>query len=304
MTQAEVDGPVVEVSRLSRHFGTRLALDQVSLTVQPGQVFGVVGENGAGKTTLIKHLLGLYRAQTGSVRVFGEDPVAQPERVLGGIGYLSEEPELPGWMTVAEFLRYNAAFYPRWDQDYAATLVKAFGLDPAQPIRDLSKGKRAQAGLCAAQAHRPQLLLLDEPSSGLDPIVRRDILAAIIRTVVDEGRTVIFSSHLLDEVERVSDHLLMLSHGRVLLCDSMDNVLTRHYRLTVRLNGHRPALEAIDGFIGSRAIGEEWRVDCYGELERLAADLQRSGAELLAHRCLPLAEIFMARSDHVRSGGG
>ena len=173
-------------------------------------MFGLVGENGAGKSTLIKHLLGLWRAEAGSVKVFGLDPVPDPTAVLGRIGYLSEQPDLPGWMRVAELLRYTQAFYPRWDATYAEQLLRQFGLDAGARIRTLSKGQRARLGLIAAEAHRPDLLILDEPSSGLDPIVRRDILEAIIRTVTDEGRTVIFSSHLLDEVERVSDHVAML----------------------------------------------------------------------------------------------
>src|SRR5262249_34779136 len=152
-------------------------LDEVTLTIPAGTVLGLVGENGAGKTTLIRHLLGLLKAQAGSVRVFGRDPVADPVGVLARIGYLSGEPDLPGWMRVGELLRYTRAFQPGWDEAYAAELVRQFGLDPAARLRELSKGQRARAGLTAALAHRPELLVLDEPSSGLDPVVRREILA-------------------------------------------------------------------------------------------------------------------------------
>ena len=206
---------VVDIRDLSRCFGSKTALDGVSLFVPRGSIFGLVGENGAGKTTLIKHILGLLRAETGSVRVFGHDPVAEPVAVLGSVGYLSEQPDLPGWMRLEELLRYTQAFYPNWDSAYAEKLREQFGLDPSQRLRTLSKGQRAKAGLLAAQAHRPDLLLLDEPSSGLDPIVRRDILEAVIRTVAEEGRTVIFSSHLLEEIERVSDHIAMLHRGKL-----------------------------------------------------------------------------------------
>jgi len=181
---------VVAVTHLSRSFGARKALHDVSFTVTRGSVFGLVGENGAGKSTLIKHLLGLWRAETGSVRVFGMDPVSSPTAVLERIGYLSEQPDLPGWMRVDELLRYTQAFYPRWDTQYGEQLREQFGLDPRARVKTLSKGQHAKLGLIAAQAHRPDLLLLDEPSSGLDPIVRRDILEAIIRTVTEEGRTV------------------------------------------------------------------------------------------------------------------
>jgi ABC-2 type transport system ATP-binding protein len=212
-----VSDPVIDVSQLTRRFGAIAALDGVSLAMPRGGVYGLVGANGAGKTTLIKHILGLLRAQSGTVRVFGLDPVAEPVAVLSRIGYLSEENDLPGWMRVAELIRYSGAFYPAWDDTYAEELREAFGLDPAAKIKTLSKGQKARAGILIALAYRPELLVLDEPSSGLDPIVRRDILGAIMRTIANEGRTVLFSSHLLDEVEQVADHVTMISSGRVVL---------------------------------------------------------------------------------------
>jgi ABC-2 type transport system ATP-binding protein len=212
-----VSDPVITVSELTRRFGDKTALSSVSLSLPRGAVYGLVGANGAGKTTLIRHLLGLLRAESGSVRVFGLDPVADPVGVLSRIGYLSEENDLPGWMRVDELIRYSRAFYPAWDDGYAEELRRTFDLDPAARIKNLSKGQKARAGLLIALAYRPDLLVLDEPSSGLDPIVRRDILGAVIRTIADEGRTVLFSSHLLDEVEQVADHVTMISHGRVVL---------------------------------------------------------------------------------------
>src|SRR5215469_17493538 len=127
-------GAAVAITDLSRHFGSKAALDNVSLYVPKGGVFGLVGENGAGKTTLIKHILGLLRAETGTVRVFGQDPIARPVEVLGRIGYLSELPDLPGWMRVDELLRYMKAFYPKWDAAYAEKMLHQFGLNPAQRV--------------------------------------------------------------------------------------------------------------------------------------------------------------------------
>ncbi|OGU04016.1 MAG: ABC transporter ATP-binding protein, partial [Gemmatimonadetes bacterium RBG_16_66_8] len=210
---------VVSVLELTRRFGATTALDSVSLSLPRGAVYGLVGANGAGKTTLIKHILGLYRAEAGSVRVFGLDPVADPVGVLSRIGYLSEERDLPGWMRVDELLRYSRAFYASWDDGYAEELRRTFDLDANAKIQTLSRGQKARTGLLVALAHRPELLLLDEPSSGLDPVVRRDILDAVLRTIADEGRTVLFSSHLLDEVERVADHVTMISHGRIVLSE-------------------------------------------------------------------------------------
>lgn len=209
--------PVIEVANLTRRFGEKTALSSVSLSFPRGGVYGLVGANGAGKTTLIKHILGLLQAESGSVRIFGLDPVAEPVAVLSRLGYLSEENDLPGWMRVDELIRYSRAFYQNWDDRYAEELRQSFALDPAAKIKDLSKGQKSRAGLLVALAYRPELLVLDEPSSGLDPIVRRDILGAVIRTIADEGRTVLFSSHLLDEVEQVADHVTMIRQGNIVM---------------------------------------------------------------------------------------
>jgi ABC-2 type transport system ATP-binding protein len=220
--------PVIDISSLTRRFGDTLALDGVTLTVPRGSVYGLVGANGAGKTTLIRHILGLLRAESGSVRVFGLDPVGDPVGVLSRIGYLSEENDLPAWMRVEELIRYSRAFYPGWDDAYAEELRQSFALDPNATIRNLSKGQKSRLGLLVALAYRPELLVLDEPSSGLDPIVRRDILGAVIRTIADEGRTVLFSSHLLEEVEQVADHVTMINQGTIAMSAPLDALKASH----------------------------------------------------------------------------
>jgi ABC-2 type transport system ATP-binding protein len=293
-----VPEPVVSVAHLSRQFGDKKALNDVSLDVARGCVFGLVGENGAGKSTLIKHLLGFWRAQAGTVRLFGLDPVTDPVAVLERIGYLSEEPELPEWMRVSELLRYTQAFYRRWDTAYAEHLREQFALDPNVRIKTLSKGQRARVGLIAAEAHRPDLLILDEPSSGLDPIVRKDILEAIIRTVTDQGRTVFFSSHLLDEVERVSDQLAMLHHGALRFCAPMDEIRARHRRVVLQFE--RPQAEApiVPGAIRVDGAGREWTVICDGGKVHAGAMAQHLGAIVVDDTAASLDEIFVAHATH------
>src|SRR3954463_7214754 len=232
--------PVIAVSGLTRRFGAREALSSVNLLIPRGGVYGLVGANGAGKTTLIRHILGLLRAETGRVRVFGLDPVAEPVAVLSRIGYLSEENDVPGWMRVDELIRYSRAFYPAWDDVYAEELRQKFALDSAAKIRNLSKGQKARAGLLIALAYRPELLVLDEPSSGLDPIVRRDILGAVHRTIADEGRTVLFSSHLLEEVEQVADHVTMIRQGNIVLSAPLNEIKESH-----RVDGRVLSLDEI-----------------------------------------------------------
>ena len=286
---------VIEIKSLSRRFGSRLALGNVSLCVPRGVVYGLVGENGSGKTTLIKHVLGLLKVQSGTVRVFGLDPVADPVGVLGRVGYLSEQRDLPLWMRVDELLRYTRAFYPNWDGAYAEQLRQQFGLDPASRIRSLSRGECAKAGLLLALAHRPELLLLDEPSSGLDPVVRRDILEAIIRTVADEGRTVFFSSHLLDEIERVSDHVAMMVNGKEALSGPLDAVKESHHRLTLRFGTAPASPPSFDGALSVKGGGQEWTVICNGALSELTAAAANLGARVVEQGVPSLEEIFVAR---------
>lgn len=286
---------VVEVRNLSRSFGSTRALNDVTLDIKSGCVYGLVGANGQGKTTLIKHLLGLLRAREGSVSVFGKDPVIDPVGVLQRVGYLSEERELPQWMRIGELLRYTAAFHPGWDMSFAQELLNTFRLDASKKVKDLSKGMRAQAGLIAAVAHRPDLLLLDEPSTGLDAVVRKDILNAIVRTVADENRTVLFSSHLLDEVEQMSDYVFMIDAGRLVLQGELDDIKQQHQRMVVHFDAERNTLPAVDGLLWSERHGHDWTVICAGELLPLPALFQAAGGDVLHARNASLQEIFVAR---------
>jgi len=292
----EKNDVVVRITGLTRRFRRTVALDGVDLEVPRGGVYGLVGENGAGKTTLIKHILGLLRAQSGSVEVFGLDPVKVPETVLGHIGYLSEDRDLPGWMRVRELMDYTAAFYPKWDMAYAEKLRQAFELDPAARIRNLSRGQLAKAGLLAALAHRPDFLVLDEPSSGLDVIVRRDILAAIIRTVADEGRTVLFSSHLLDEVERVADRVAMVYNGKIVVDTTMDDIRASHHRVVLRAPNEEHPGPDLPGTLTSQRRGVEWTVVCHGARDVVEHAAKRNGWQLLELASPSLEEIFVARA--------
>ncbi len=286
--------PVVEISRLTRRFGNKLALDDLSLVVPRGGVFGLIGGNGAGKTTLLRHLLGLLRAQSGSVQVFGLDPVQQPVGVLGRVGYLSEDRDLPNYMRIADLMRYTQAFYPSWDEKYAEELRDAFDLDPKARVCNLSRGQRARAGLLVALAYRPELLILDEPSSGLDPVVRRDILGAIIRTIADEGRTVLFSSHL-DEVERVADRIAIIHRGRIMLTSTVDDIKSSHRRLTLRFEQPHIEPPALVGMLMCNGSGREWTYVCSGDPVQLRHAAESIGAAIVDEASLTLDEIFISR---------
>lgn len=286
---------IVTVQNLSRRFGRTRALDQVTLSITRGTVFGLVGENGAGKTTLIKHLLGLYNAHQGSVRVFGLDPAREPVGVLSRIGYLSEDRDLPEWMRVGELISYTRAFYPRWDDRFARELLQLFELNAGQKIRTLSRGQLARAALLIALAHRPEFLVLDEPSSGLDPSARHDILAAVVRTVADEGRTVLFSSHLLHEVQRVADQVAMLHRGQLLLNEGLDELLGRHCLLTLHFSVAVAAQPDFPGALWWQGQGTEWTCLCDGEQTQLREAAEAAGGSVVDERAPSLEEVFLGR---------
>ena len=286
---------IIDIKNLTREFGSKRALDDVTMTVQRGTVMGLVGENGAGKTTLIKHILGLLKAQQGTVSVFGMDPVSNPEGVLSKIGYLSEEGDLPTWMRVHELMSYSAAFYPTWDNEYAMQLLNEFKLDPSAKLNKMSKGQRSRAGLLVAMAYRPQLLVLDEPSSGLDPIVRKDILGAIIRMIADDGRTVLFSSHLLSEVERVADQISMVKNGKILISDSLEDVKASHHRATLLFDQPQNERPNIEGSLTWSGGGREWQGTFRSDKATLEKAAQLLGAKIVERGSLSLEEIFVAQ---------
>jgi ABC-2 type transport system ATP-binding protein len=291
---------VIEVRKLGRKFGRTAALDGVSLDLARGTVLGLVGVNGSGKTTLIKHILGLLKPQQGSVRVFGLDPVADPVGVLSKIGYLSEDGDLPGWMRVAEVLRYVSAFYPAWDFDLAEQLRLSFRLDPAARVDALSRGLRARLGLLVALGHRPELLILDEPSGGLDPLARRDILQAVVRNVAGEGRTVLFSSHLLDEVERIADHIALIDSGKVQFHGPLDEVRARHRRLTLHFREPRLSPPALSGVLSWEGEGHEWTALMAGTSEEVQAAASNSGGQVVEEGLPRLDEVFAAHAGRGR----
>lgn len=287
---------IATIDAVSREFGDTKALRNVTLHIPRGGVFGLIGENGAGKTTLIKHLLGLLRAQQGQVRVFGLDPVQNPVETLSRIGYLSEDRDLPEQMTVTQLMQYTQAFYPQWDERYAEQLRDDFELSGSARIKSLSRGQRARAGLLVALAHRPEFLILDEPSSGLDPVVRRDILAAIIRTIADDGRTVLFSSHLLDEVERVADRVAMIHKGEIRLIGSMDEIKQRHRRMTLRFERPMTAAPSFGNDVAlDSGSGREWTYVCRSERTSFLTTAQELGATIVDDAGMTLDEIFVSQ---------
>jgi len=236
------DQIVIKTDKVRRSFGYTVALDGLDLEVKEGTVYGFLGRNGAGKTTTIRMLAALLHPDKGTVEVFGEDPWKHSVETKQRLGYLSEKQVLYPWMTVEEIIRFCANFYPKWDFEYTNRLLGTLELDVRKQIRTLSQGQQRQVGLILAVSHRPDLLLLDEPLSGLDTVVRRDFLNAIIELVQERGKTVFISSHILTDVERMADHVGIIEHGKMFVSGSLDDLKESVKRVRFGLRGATPKL--------------------------------------------------------------
>jgi ABC-2 type transport system ATP-binding protein len=206
----------IEMQNVYKSFRRTPVLTGLSLRVERGKTFAFLGRNAAGKTTAIRTLLGLLNRDSGEVRVLGKDPQEEPIDVRARVGYLAEDQQMYGWMRVDEIVRFVAPFYATWDHDLALKYLREFELPLATKVKHLSKGQNVRLGLVLALAHRPELVILDDPALGLDPVMRKQFNRDLITHLQGEGRTVFYSSHLLYEVEPVADEVAILHEGRLI----------------------------------------------------------------------------------------
>ena len=217
---------------LGKRYGSKWALEDCTLEVPAGTVTALVGPNGAGKTTLLQLAVGLSRPTTGTVQVLGHSPQHDAKAVLPRIGFVAQEHPLHRGFTVAETLKLGRRLNPRWDDAFAVERIERLGLPLDLNVAKLSGGQQAQVALTLALAKRPELLLLDEPVASLDPLARREFLNSLMEGVMETGVTVLLSSHIVGDLERVCDHLVILSHARALLAGSIDEIVAEHRLLT------------------------------------------------------------------------
>jgi len=215
------------VSKQYAHF----LLDHISLELPEGSILGFIGANGAGKSTTIRILMGLVRQDSGFVEVLGRRMPAEQTAAKLEIGYVSEDMRLYGSATLAWHMNFIASIYPRWNQPYADALLSRFDLKPQQKIKGLSHGQRVKAALLLALAREPRLLLLDEPTTGLDPVARREVLAELMAVLRDEHRTILFSSHNTLDVEQISDRIAFIDRGRLIALEDKEDLLDRWRRI-------------------------------------------------------------------------
>jgi ABC-2 type transport system ATP-binding protein len=222
----------LETHDLGRRYSSQWALRACTLEIPRGSVTALVGPNGAGKTTLLRLAVGLTRPTAGSVRVFGLDPREDSAEALPRVGFLAQEHPLYGGFTVEEMLRVGRKLNPGWDDAAARDRVAALGLPLKKKARRLSGGQRAQVALTLALAKRPELLLLDEPVASLDPLARREFMQAVLEAVTERELTVVLSSHILADLERVCDRLVILAAGQTQLVGSIEEIVAEHRLLT------------------------------------------------------------------------
>lgn len=229
-------GPAFELRGVTRSFGNTRALDRIDLAIQPGQIVGLIGRNGSGKTTLLRHVVGLQLPDAGTVRTLGTPSGELGSAELGRVGMVHQEIGLLEWMRAGELLRYVSGFHPRWDAGRERRLVAELEVDLAARVGTLSTGDRQKVAVLLAACPRPELLLLDEPVSALDPIVRERLLAFLVELLREDGSTIVISSHVLRDVERIVDWIVCLDAGRVVADVAMDELHERYaeWRLVSR----------------------------------------------------------------------
>jgi ABC-2 type transport system ATP-binding protein len=283
----------IRTDGLSWRAGKGFALDQVDLRVPTGAVYGFLGPNGAGKTTTIRALLGLLGKVDGKVTVLGHDIPGELPRALARVGYVPERPHLYQHFTVAQAMEYHAAFHAKWDASWADDQRRRFNLAADQEIKALSKGELGKLMILLALAQRPELLLLDEPTDGLDPVVRRDVLSALVEYVDERKATVFISSHLVHELERICDWVGLMDTGRLVAEMPMGRFKAGVRRL--RLGGVAPVADGAPFTLLARETplggGEEWLVRDWAD--GMESWFTTQGAQLREVSALDLEDVFV-----------
>lgn len=286
-------GQHVVARGLSKSFNGKTVLADVSFEIEPGDVVGVLGKNGAGKTTLLELMLGFTPASAGTVEVFGHESYRMPASVKARVGFVPQQDELVDQLRTADQIRVIRSFYKHWDDDLVARLMAKWEIDPRVRVKSMSVGQRQKLSILLALGHRPELLLLDEPVASLDPIARRHFLEQIVEIAADGTRSVVFSSHIVSDIERLANKIWILKDHRLCWRGDFDDLKDSIVRLHVR--GTRPAarswsipnalsVEYAESY--ATAIVRDWSADLHDEIAEL------TGAELEPEP-LTLEDIFL-----------
>jgi ABC-2 type transport system ATP-binding protein len=292
---------IIETSQLCKSFKDKPALRGLDLRVPAGSIFGFLGRNGAGKTTTIKTLMGLLRADSGGAHVFGT-PVADADRsaeIRRRIGFVTEDKELYPYMTVEQIIRFTRPFFPKWRDDLEKRYLQMFELPPKRKIPDLSKGMRSKLMLLLAISRGADLLILDEPTDGLDPAATEDVLRELVDIAASSGTTMFFSSHQLVEVELIADHIGIIDRGRMVVTGSLDDMKLRYQRLqVVCVNSVEMPTRWADGVESVRQEGRVISILASHNVDAIIEQARSLPGAVVERFPVTLKEIFL---EHVRS---
>lgn len=272
---------VLQTNGLTKYYGKDLALDHLDLNILRGCICGFIGRNGAGKTTAINLLLGLLKPTAGSSRLLGCDSQQLVPAIRQRVGYVTEGHRLIRWMTIAQLEKFQRAFYPKqWDDKLFANMIEYFELSKKKKIKHLSNGQRAQVSLALTLAPNPELLVMDDPTLGLDPAIRRQFLEGMIKLIMSENRTILFSSHILADVERVASRIIVIDKGVLRADCTLEEFRDAVKKINVSFKDQAPTNVDIDGLLHCRRDGKELELTLVSTPEeKIAQWLKASGAE-------------------------
>ena len=268
----------IETESLTKTFGRKTALDNLTLTIPVSGIHAIVGSNGAGKSTLFRLLLGLDTPTSGQCRVLGTDSQALTASERGKVGYVNEEHTLPGWMTVQGVTALQKSFYDKWDQDVFTRTVSYFDIDPKQKVDGLSRGERAGLSLSLALAQQPELLILDEPTLGLDVVAKQSFLESLMFIGTEHDASIIYCSHQMEEIERVADNLILMERGRLINNSAPDEFLARVSGWSMDFNGHGFDAGRVPGFLSCKPIDGRHHIMVTDIKDDFEDYMQRQGA--------------------------
>lgn len=254
----------IELVGLSKRFGSTLAVDDLSLSVKRGSTFGLIGPNGAGKSTIIKMLMGVLTPTAGTVRVLGRDVGEEPVEIRQRVGYVPEAHYMDRWMRVDEVIGFCRSGYTNWNDETCREMLERFELEPGKKVKNLSKGMLVKLSLVLAVSHEPEMLVLDEPMSGLDPVAREEFLDGVLRTVCDRGQTVLLSTHSLDDIQRVADTVGFLYSGRMLVQRNIEELLADTKRIRATLTSDNRPDKLPENIIWQQVQGRNWQLTITG----------------------------------------
>jgi ABC-2 type transport system ATP-binding protein len=284
---------ILQVKNLYKSFGRNQVLSDFNMSLDEGKVYGLLGKNGEGKTTLIRMIMGIIPGDKGKILYKGNEIHFNNPYYKKEVGYIPEESIFFGWMTIKELMTFNSSFYPKWNGQKAKELLDRFDLEGKLRIKNLSRGMKLKLGLIVALAAEPELLILDDPTSGMDVPTRHDFLKGIIREILDEGTSILFSSHLVHELEGIIDHLGILHNGKLILEDKFEHVKNNAKKVHLVFDGSVPDGIDIDGMLTKKTDGNKCDMGIYPWSEDVKINLEALHPTKMNLESMTLEEIFV-----------